>query len=196
MIAFTLLCVLFGVLPGFVIDALAPAVASLAGARMPVQADIPWWSIAPIAESRSSYNGFLVFAFSAFSGVIAAVLIHRFASRRFRRAPAWDCGFPDPQPATQYTAGSFAQPIRRVFGTHIFAARESVEMPPPGDMRPARMHVRIRDLIWDKLYQPVADGVDYLARRSNVLQFLTIRRYLSLVFFSLIILLTVLAIWR
>jgi hypothetical protein len=69
-------------------------------------------------------------------------------------------------------------------------------MPPPGDMRPARMHVRIRDLIWDKLYQPVADGVDYLARRSNVLQFLTIRRYLSLVFFSLIILLTVLAIWR
>jgi hydrogenase-4 component B len=35
-----------------------------------------------------------------------------------------------------------------------------------------------------------------VARRSNVLQFLTIRRYLTLVFFSLIILLTVLAIWR
>ena len=196
MFAFTLLCVLFGVLPGFVIDALAPAVASLTGARVPVQVDVAWWSIAPIAESRSSYNGLLVLIFSAISGLLAAYLIHRFAARRFRRAPAWDCGFPDPQPATQYTAGSFAQPIRRVFGTHLFAARESIEMPPPGDMRPARMHVRMRDLIWDRLYQPVADGVDYLARRSNVLQFLTIRRYLSLVFFSLIILLTVLAIWR
>ena len=27
------------------------------------------------------------------------------------RAPAWDCGYPDTSPATQYTAGSFAQPI-------------------------------------------------------------------------------------
>ncbi len=196
MMAFTALCVLFGVLPGFVIDALAPVVNALAGARVPVQAEIPWWSIAPIAESRSSYNGLLVFLFSAVSGFAAAFLIHRFASRRFRRAPAWDCGFPDPRPATQYTAGSFAQPIRRVFGTHVFAARDSVEMPPPGDMRPAKFHTHIRDLIWEKLYEPVAVAVDYVARRSNVLQFLTIRRYLTLVFFSLIILLTVLAIWR
>jgi len=56
--------------------------------------------------------------------------------------------------------------------------------------------VVIRDLIWDRLYAPVAKAVDDLAQRSNVLQFLTIRRYLTLVFFSLIILLTVLAIWR
>jgi formate hydrogenlyase subunit 3/multisubunit Na+/H+ antiporter MnhD subunit len=196
MAAFTALCVLFGVLPGFVIDALGAAVHALAGARVPAQSGIPWWSIAPIAETRGSYNGLLVFAFSAVSGLLAAFLIHRFATRRVRRAPAWDCGFPDPQPATQYTAGSFAQPIRRVFGTHIFAARESIEMPPPGDMRPARMHVTIRDLIWERLYAPVAKAIDTMAQRSNVLQFLTIRRYLTLVFFSLIILLTVLAIWR
>jgi formate hydrogenlyase subunit 3/multisubunit Na+/H+ antiporter MnhD subunit len=196
MAAFTALCVLFGVLPGFVIDALGAAVHALAGARVPAQSGIPWWSIAPVAETRGSYNGLLVFAFSAVSGLLAAFLIHRFATRRVRRAPAWDCGFPDPQPATQYTAGSFAQPIRRVFGTHIFAARESVEMPPPGDMRPARMHVTLRDLIWERLYAPVARAIDTMAQRSNVLQFLTIRRYLTLVFFSLIILLTVLAIWR
>jgi hydrogenase-4 component B len=196
MLAFAALCVLFGILPGFVIDGLSPAVFSLAGARMPVQADVPWWSIVPIAEGRSSYNGLLVFVFSAVSGLLAAFLIHRFASRRLRRAPAWDCGFPDSRPETQYTAGSFAQPIRRVFGTHVFAAREEVEMPPPGDMRPARLHVRLRDLIWDRLYQPVGAGIEYAAQRLNRLQFLTIRRYLTLVFFSLVILLAVLAIWR
>jgi len=190
------LCMLFGILPGLVIDALAPAVQMLAGARLPVQAEVRWWSIVPIAESHSSYNGLLVFLFSAMSALLAAALIHRFASRRFRRAPAWDCGFPDPQPATQYTASSFAQPIRRVFGTHVFAARETVDMPAPGEMRPARLDVRLRDLIWDRLYAPVAVGVEYTARRLNVLQFLTIRRYLTLVFFSLIILLVVLAIWR
>ena len=46
-----------------------------------------------------------------------------------RRGPAWDCGFPDPSPATQYTADSFAQPIRRVFGEVVFRARERVDMP-------------------------------------------------------------------
>ncbi|MBL8663328.1 MAG: hydrogenase 4 subunit B [Candidatus Odyssella sp.] len=196
MFAFAALCVLAGVLPGHVIDALSPAVVSLAGARMPVQAEVPWWSIVPIAESRSSYNGLLVFAFSAISGLLAAALIRGFATRRFRRAPAWDCGFPDPRPETQYTADSFAQPIRRVFGTHVFAARERVDMPAPGDTRPGRFRARVHDLVWDRVYAPVAKAVEYGARRLNPLQALTIRRYLSLVFFSLILMLAVLAIWR
>jgi hypothetical protein len=37
----------------------------------------------------------LVFAFIAFSALLAVLMIHRFASRTLRRAPAWDCGFPD-----------------------------------------------------------------------------------------------------
>ena len=82
-------------------------------------------------------------------------IIHRFASRAVRRGPAWDCGFPDPSPATQYTADSFAQPIRRVFGDVVFRAREHVDMPPPGDARPARLTVTLRDLVWDALYAPL-----------------------------------------
>ena len=61
-----------------------------------------------------------------------------------------------PSPATQYTATSFAQPIRRVFGTVVFRAREHVEMPPPGDTRPARLTVELHDPIWDALYAPLA----------------------------------------
>jgi hypothetical protein len=96
---------------------------------------------------------------------------------------------------TQYTAGSFAQPIRRVFGTLVFRAREQVEMPPPGDARPARLRVELKDLIWDVLYAPVAGAVGFAADRLNHLQFLTIRRYLSLVFLALVMLLLVLALW-
>ena len=70
---------------------------------------------------------------SPFRRSLAVEIIHRFASRAVRRGPAWDCGFPDPSPATQYTADSFAQPIRRVFGEVVFRAREQVDMPPPGD---------------------------------------------------------------
>jgi hypothetical protein len=82
-----------------------------------------------------------------------------------------------------------------VYGTLIFRARERVEMPPPGDLRPARLHLQLRDLIWDALYAPVAGAVAVAAGRLNYLQFLTIRRYLTLVFGVLILLLLVLAIW-
>jgi formate hydrogenlyase subunit 3/multisubunit Na+/H+ antiporter MnhD subunit len=195
MLVLAALCLLAGILPGLVIDALAPVTHALLGDRMPVQDAARWMTIVPIAESRSSYNGLLVFLFIAASASIAACAIHRLASHAVRRGPAWDCGFPEPSPATQYTAGSFAQPIRRVFGTLVFRARERVEMPPPGDTRPARLHVELHDPVWDALYAPIADAVGFAADRLNRLQFLTIRRYLSLVFLALVTLLLALAIW-
>ncbi len=189
------LCLTAGVLPGLVIDALAPAAQIVVGGRMPVQASQAWLSIVPIAESRSSYNGLLVLAFITTSAGLAALAIHRFASHAVRRAPAWDCGFPDESPLTQYSAGSFAQPIRRVFGGFAFAARDVVDMPAPGEMRPARFTAIVRDRIWDGLYAPIGIAVGVVADRLNRLQFLTIRVYLSLVFLALVSLLLVLAIW-
>jgi len=189
------LCLLSGILPGLFIDALAPISTALIGERMPEQLGSQWLSIVPIAASRSSYDGLLVFLFMVISGTLAAFAIHRLASDRLRRAPAWDCGYPDANPATQYTAMSFAQPIRRVFGTVVFRAREHGEMPPPGDTRPARLTVELSDPIWDTLYAPLVTGIGFAADRLNRLQFLTIRQFLSLVFGALIILLLVLAIW-
>jgi hypothetical protein len=69
-------------------------------------------------------------------------------------------------------------------------------MPPPGSVAPARLTVEVRDLIWDTLYVPLSGLVETAADRLNILQFLTIRRYLSLVFAALVLLLLVLAIWQ
>jgi NADH:ubiquinone oxidoreductase subunit 5 (subunit L)/multisubunit Na+/H+ antiporter MnhA subunit len=187
-------CILAGLLPGFVIDAMAPVVQSLIGGRMPTQASIAWLSIVPIGESRSSYNGLLVFAFIAFSTVMSVQCIHRFASNALRRGPAWDCGFPEPNPSTQYTADSFSQPFRRVF-SDVYRTRETVDMPEPGDPRSARLQVKVRDVIWDVFYAPIGGSITYVAEQMNRLQFLTIRRYLSLVFAALIALLLMVAIW-
>ena len=163
-------------------------------ACMPVQSAVPWLSIVPIAESRSSYNGLLVFFFIAASAWIGAFAIHRFASRALRRSPAWDCGFPDPSPATQYTAGSFAQPIRRIFGTPLFSARERVDIPEPGDPRPAHFEATLRDPAWEDIYLPVARLISVIAGKVNATQFLTIRRYLSLMFAALVFLLLIVAV--
>jgi formate hydrogenlyase subunit 3/multisubunit Na+/H+ antiporter MnhD subunit len=189
------LCLLAGIFPGAFIDALAPVSTALIGERMPAQIGAQWLAIVPIAASRSSYDGLLVFLFMIISGGLAASAIHRLASDRLRRAPAWDCGYPDASPATQYTAASFAQPIRRVFGTVVFGAREIGEVPLPGDVRPARLEVRLSDPVWDSLYAPLAAAIGFAADRLNRLQFLTIRQFLTLVFCALVALLLVLAVW-
>jgi formate hydrogenlyase subunit 3/multisubunit Na+/H+ antiporter MnhD subunit len=189
------LCLLAGILPGLVIDALSPVSIEILGGRMPIQADEAWLSIAPIAESRSSYNGLLVMVFITISASLAVFFIHRFASRALRRGPAWGCGFSDAVAEAQYSSASFAQPIRRVFGTMMFHARDHVEMPPPGDIRPARLKIELHDLIWEAMYAPIVGAVGVSSEWLNRLQFLTIRRYLSLVFATLVTLLLVLAIW-
>jgi hydrogenase-4 component B len=191
-----ILCLLTGLMPGVLIDTLAPVAGLLLGGHMPVQMTVPWLSIIPVDASHSSYNGLLIFIFLACVGSFMAWAIHRFASRLIRRAPAWDCGFPDPNPATQYTAASFAQPLRRVFATTLFSAHETVTLPPPGNTGPALLRKTIRDPIWETLYAPIATLVGRLAEAMNNLQFLTIRRYLGLVFITLVLLLLGLTLWQ
>src|SRR5829696_2810740 len=146
------LCLLAGIVPGTVIDYIAPAVADQLGSRMPEQSELQWLTIVPVAESRSSYNGLLVFLFIASSAWLTAFVIHRFASHALRRSDPWDCGFPDPAAATQYSASSFAQPIRRVFSNVGLAARETVDMPPPGSSRSAVFALELRDMVWETVY--------------------------------------------
>ncbi len=196
MVGFAALCLLAGILPGVIIDAVAPVTRTLVGARMPPQLALPWLSVIPIAAARSSYNGLLIFVFLAASTSLTVLAVHRFASRAVRRGPAWDCGFPDSSPVTQYTADSFAQPIRRVFGTVVFRAHETVTMPPPGDLTPARIVKSSRDPVWETFYAPVARVVSLSAETLNQLQFLTIRRYLAFVFLALVALLLALALWQ
>jgi formate hydrogenlyase subunit 3/multisubunit Na+/H+ antiporter MnhD subunit len=195
MIALLAACVVIGAVPGFFIDALAPIADMMVKATMPKQDLLPLLSIVPVSQSRSSYSGLLVLVFIIVSSRLAIRVIHDFASRDIRRGPAWDCGFPDPSPATQYTGDSFAQPFRRVFGPLVLRAKFVSYMPRPGETNAARLVVSMRDVVWELIYAPISGLVHRTAERLNVLQFLTIRSYLSLVFAALIALLTVVAAW-
>ena len=196
MLTFALLCLLGGIFPGAIIDAISPIAQTLAHARMPLQQSDAWMTLAPVEASRSSYNGLLVFAFIATSMLLTITIVHRLASRATRRAPAWDCGFPDAAPTSQYSATSFAQPLRRVFATLLFRTSEKIDMPAPGDNRPASIVRHISDPIWDFLYVPLGRAVGWVAEHANVMQFLTIRRYLGFVFAALVVLLLALTLWQ
>ena len=110
-------CLVAGVLPGYFIDALAPVVEG-AGRRAHAAA-----GGAPVADDRARRREpQLVQRIAAVRADRRRGEPHRICDpplglARHPASAAWDCGFPDATPATQYTAGSFAQPIRRVFGT-------------------------------------------------------------------------------
>ncbi|HVY00202.1 MAG TPA: hydrogenase 4 subunit B [Pseudorhodoplanes sp.] len=190
------LCLLAGVFPGVLIDLLSPVTNAMVGGRMPPQIGLAWLSIVPITESRSSYNGAIILVFLIVSGALTAMVIHRFATRATRRSAFWDCGYPDRSLATQYSGSSFSMPIRRVFGVTLFHVRERVDMPRPGETRPGHFHVKIFDPAWRLAYGPAGRAIWAASGKLNQLQFLTIRRYLTLVFAALIVLLVVVAAWR
>jgi formate hydrogenlyase subunit 3/multisubunit Na+/H+ antiporter MnhD subunit len=196
MLLFAALCLAAGILPGFVIDGLAGVSDLMTGSRLAPQGDQPWLRIAPIDPARSAYNGLLVFAMIVAAAVLTALIVRRFAAHDLRRSSPWDCGFPDASPQTQYTSSSFAQPIRRVFGGVVFRAREHVTMPKPGDTARARLQLDLHDAIWETIYDPVIRFVNLAADRLNAFQFLTIRKYLTLVFAALVLLLVIIGTWR
>jgi hydrogenase-4 component B len=191
--ALLILCLLLGIMPGIAIDAIAPVTQRLVGQSIPPQAGIDWLSIVPIAESRSSYSGLLVFVFITLSTPLVIEIIQRFASRAVRRGPTCDCGYPDPSLVTQYTADSFSQLIRHVFGPVVFQGRQRADMPLPGDASPAGLTVTLRDLPWDAIYVPIAEVIGFAAEKLNQL---TIRKYPSLVFVALLALLLTVAVWH
>jgi formate hydrogenlyase subunit 3/multisubunit Na+/H+ antiporter MnhD subunit len=189
------LCALIGILPVAALQLLGPATVKLLGAPLPLDTTLPsWLFLVPLPIGRSSYSGLIVFLVIALLATATVLLIHRLASDKIRRGPAWDCGFPDARPQTQYGPSSFAQPLRRVFGASVFRARERVDMPAPGDLRAARLTIELRDFAWEWLYQSVADVVAWSTVKLNRLQFLTIRRYLTLMFLALLVLLTIVAV--
>jgi hypothetical protein len=62
-------------------------------------------------------------------------------------------------------------------------------MPAPGETGAARLTVTLRDLVWETLYAPVGGAVWLASDILSHLQFLTIRKYLSMVFALLVLLL-------
>jgi hydrogenase-4 component B len=190
------LSVVIGVLPTPIIRLFEPALLMTVDAGAFDDRNYqPWFWLAPTSAIGNSYSGLIMVA--AIVGLSAALawVIHRYASRGVRRGIAWGCGFTgsDPAARSQYTPSSFSQPLRRVFGSVAFRAKDEVDMPQPGETRPASFRVHMDDPAWRMIFTPLVKGVEMWASAANKLQFLTIRQHLTLMFFALVVLLAVVA---
>ena len=188
------LCIVLGVIPVTITNALSHVVRPLTGVQFSVSAGLGWPWLSPVSATRGAYSGTILMMTGLALVAIIVFLVHRLGTQALRRADAWDCGHAEDIPQTQYTSQSFAQPLRRAFAHTIFKARESVTMPDPGDDSPARHVVTLIDPVWAGLYAPLGRIIDWIADQVNRLQYLTVRGYLLMMFLTLVFMLLVVAV--
>lgn len=191
---------LAGLFPGAVLGLATPALRLATGGLAPLRA--AGLVLAPAPDAP----GYIAPAIAILLGLAGAAVwwaLRRATLPGHRSGPAWDCGFGDPpawlpfgDPATQYGGASFAQPLRRALGTGLLAAREVVDMPAPGDRRPASLAVSLHDPATTLIFDRVAGWRDRLSGVADRMQFLTIRRTLAVMVTVLVLFLALVAMWE
>ncbi|BBA32673.1 NADH dehydrogenase [Methylocaldum marinum] len=187
-------CVLFGVFPMPLINALGPLTQSLTGFVLPNISVLGWLWLTPVSPDVAAYSPALVTLGIVAVGWLCYYLLYRRTGLEPRRAEPWDCGFGGLTPRTQYTSGAFSMPIRRIFEP-VFDTRETVEeqREGPANTRITRLRYQFQvfDRAWVALYEPSGRAVTRLARWVGRLQTGNIRTYLAYSFCTLIVLLWV-----
>jgi hypothetical protein len=151
-------------------------------------------------EAGSSYPPLAAALLLAALAALLWWVVRRRSPLPMAYGPVWNCGFIDPpahlpfgDPLTQPTAGGIAQPLRRMLGEPLLQARESVDMPRPGETRAGHYAAGFRDPSGPLLLAPAAAIRDRITTQVEKLRDFTIRRCLSLSFGTLVGLLALLA---
>ena len=182
-------CLAFGIFPTWTVRALNGVTEGLLGTGLTSATDNGWLWLTPVSPQTASYGAPAVFFGLLASWLLVYALLHPLRrDNRIRIAPAWDCGFGPLDERMQYTASSFAMPIRRVF-SFLWLIVEKVEPGGPGTA--PRYILRVNDRIWLALYVPIGKLMLKLAERTSYIQGGNLRVYLCYSFFTLLFLLWV-----
>jgi NADH:ubiquinone oxidoreductase subunit 5 (subunit L)/multisubunit Na+/H+ antiporter MnhA subunit len=180
------LCVLLGLFPVEVMEAIDPIPVALLGRGLLQGGHIgDAFLLAPVNPARASYSPLLIAGVALAIAALVFVLVRRFYHGRVRRAAPWDCGYPWQTARMQDTAEGFGQPIRQIFEPLFLMKRD---LPTAFDAHP-RYRVTIEDPAWRWLYLPIARATEACSRLVGLLQRGRIAIYLLYSFLTLLALL-------
>ena len=183
------LCLLLGVFPTTMIEAMAPITQLLVHAALPSAAAEGWLWLTPISPQVASYSApFVVAAIVVVFGL--GYLFLKRGAVPTRRAYAWDCGFGHLTQRMQYTSTAFSQPIRRVF-RGVWKVDEQIDtLANPGPIpRTTSLHYSLHTQDWSWLwcYVPIGRLVLAAANRIGFIQTGNIHTYLKFSFVTLLV---------
>jgi formate hydrogenlyase subunit 3/multisubunit Na+/H+ antiporter MnhD subunit len=190
------LCFFIGIFPGVIIHLINNVSGQLLGQTLPNNSASGWLWLAPVSAEQASYSAPLVLI-----GALIAVGVCYWYLRRnpltvMRRADTWDCGFGGLTPRMQYSSSAFTMPFRRIFAK-VWIIDEQIDKDMQGamnqDVAAVHYQLHIQDHSWPRLYQPIAQGVNSLAKQVGRIQTGNIRTYLGYSFATLLLLLWVIS---
>ncbi len=182
-----LLCLLFGVLPNFIIVALNNITQQLIGAKLISSQSLLW--LIPLHPKTSSYNAVAIcFGIIITCAIVYFLLRFYYGQTKSQKIQPWDCGYGGINQKMQYSAAAFAMPIRRIFH-HLFLPQEKIEKSTQG----INYGLQIKDLILQYIYAPLEQLSTKLVKILARLQGGNVRVYLTYIFITLILLLWTIA---
>jgi len=185
------LCLLLGILPTVFIPLIdsVPQLLIHASLISSVHAH-GWLWLTPVSEERASYSAPIALLGMLALGGLIYWLLHP-GGQAVRRGHFWSCGNPHVNTRMQYTATSFAQPLRRIF-SGVYQPIEHKDIERPGHKlltRRIRYEVHAQDLSWRLIYQPllrVAEWMgDWVAKQHQR----GVHAYLAWMFVTVLVLL-------
>ncbi|WP_232322287.1 hydrogenase 4 subunit B [Methylomonas lenta] len=189
------LCFFFGIFPSLIINLLNNVAKQLLGLSLPNDTALSWMWLAPVSAQKASYSPLLVLISVLIATGISFWFLRRNPeTKTMRRSEAWDCGFGGLNARMQYSSSAFTMPFRRIFAK-VWLIDEQITKDMQGaqdlDVAAIHYHLQVQDHSWPRLYQPIANAINQLARQVGRIQTGNIRVYLGYSFVTLILLLWV-----
>jgi len=185
------LCLLLGILPTVFIPLIdsVPQLLIHASLTSSVHAH-GWLWLTPVSEERASYSApIALLGMLALGGLIYWLLHPR--GQAVRRGHFWSCGNPHVNTRMQYTATSFAQPLRRIF-SGVYQPIEHKDIERPGHKlltRRIRYEVHAQDLSWRLIYQPLLNVAEWMGDWVAKQHQRGVHAYLAWMFVTVLVLL-------
>lgn len=178
-------CVALGVGAPLVIAAIGRAVHTVTAVDLLPRVLIDKLTIIPANTDFSAFSPTYLAAFLVLV-LIVPVVIHAVGRPKApsRRTPVWDGGIVAFKPRMQYSAMTFAAPVRvtfdRLYQPTVTVRRASDE--PAGRSGPVHYEAEVTPLFQRYLYRPIAGAVQYCARLVTPIQSGDVNLYLLYVF--------------
>lgn len=187
-----LACVALGLAPFIVVPVLGAVVSSLGGlSAVAVQFTVALPLSVPGAVGHITPL-LLALGLAVVTLAVLLSLLVFGAEKGLRRDDTWGCGRVAQTPRMQYTAGSFAEPLRRVFAELYRPSEDlSIDFHPASKYFVQRIEYRAETHPWFEtmIYEPAVAVLGHIARRVRRLQSGLVHLYLAYIALALFLLL-------
>jgi hydrogenase-4 component B len=188
-----LTCIVLGLAPGWVLDALGGVAGSLPGVRPAPEMVRGWFAIAP-GPGHFDHLAPPLVAMAVLVGLALAWAMSLAAGYAVRRVPTWGCGG-ELTARTEYTATAFSKPLMMIFSA-IYRPTRAVETVGEAHFpQEVKYRSEIEPTFERFLYGPLTRGVMGAAERMKVIQAGSLHAYLAYVI-VLVLTLVLLLWWR